>query len=109
MPKIKLLNIVLIVVLVLLVPYLIGRITVVVLEATYPSTPTPAADNSNARGVPLQERIAKLKEDAEASKKSLERARAITRTALVAIGVYYVVLIVGWIILRRRKRKLLPA
>ena len=93
MPKNKLVKALIIVVLVLLVPFLIGRTTVAILNITYP----PAAP-ATARS---------LRAEGQAAIRSLERARAITRIALVVIGVYYVVLLASWIILRRQQRKLL--
>ena len=78
---------------VLLIPFLIGRTTVAILNITYPPA-APAAGRD-------------LRSEAQAAMRSLERARAITRIALVVIGVYYVVLISGWLILRRQQRKLL--
>ena len=97
------------VVLFLLVPFLIARITVAILEATYPRASSPAPGNRNARPATLNERLDQIEADIDVHKKGLERARAITRIAFVVIGIYYVVLISGWIILRRRKRKLLRA
>jgi len=93
MPKNKLVKALIVVVLVLLVPFLIGRTTVAILNITYPPA-APAAGRD-------------LRSEAQAAMRSLERARAITRIALVVIGVYYVVLISGWLVLRRQQRKLL--
>ena len=109
MLKKRLLNVVLIVVLVLLVPFLIGRITAAILEATYPAASSPATANRNIRATTFKERLDQIQRESEAAKNSLERARAMTRMTLVVIGVYYVVLILSWIILWRRKRKLSPA
>jgi hypothetical protein len=80
MLKKKLMKGVMIVVLFLVVPILIGNITARILEITNPPPAFPLA-------------------------KSLERTRAITRTAIGVIGVYYVLVISAWIILRHQKRK----
>lgn len=90
-----LLKVVLAVVLFLLVPFLIGRVTVLVLENTLPRTPPPTSRSIRAEG--------------EAAFQSLQRARAITRIALVLIGIYYVILVITLIVLKRRKMKLLKA
>ena len=92
MAKNKLVKALIVVVLVLLVPFLIGRTTVAILNITYPPA-APAAGRDRS--------------EAQAAMRSLERARAITRIALVIIGVYYVVLISVWVILRRQQRKAL--
>lgn len=73
-------NALIIVTLFLLVPVLIGNITARILETI---NPPPA--------YPLVQVV--------------ERTKAITRTALLVVGVYYVLAISGWIVLRRLKRK----
>ncbi|HEY5838183.1 MAG TPA: hypothetical protein VIT19_04040 [Pyrinomonadaceae bacterium] len=106
MPKNKLVTVLIVVALFLLVPFLIGRITVAVLNATYPLPAPPSTTaNYNSPSLPLADRIAALRAEAEAASRSLERARAITRIALVVIGVYYVALIAA-LIIRARKRRL---
>jgi hypothetical protein len=96
MPKNKVLKVVIIVVLVLLVPFLIGRITTAILQNAYPP--------------PASRRVANnLRSEGQSAIQSLERARAITRIALIVIAVYYVLLIAVWLVLRRRKRQLLRA
>jgi hypothetical protein len=116
MPKKKLLNVVIIIVLGLAVPFLIARLTGVILEATYPSASPSGAGNRNVRATTSTRELDKMKAEldeiearSEVARKGLERTRAMTRIALVVVGIYYVVLISGWIILRRRKRKLSPA
>jgi hypothetical protein len=107
MAKNRLVTVLIVVALFLLVPFLIGRITVAVLNVTYPSPAPPATTaNYNVASSPAAGRIASLRAEAEAASRSLERARAITRIALVVIGVYYVALISALIIRRSRKRKL---
>lgn len=91
MPKRTLLKVGLIVVLLLLVPFLIGRVTTLVLDNTVPRTPPPAARTIRAEG--------------EAAIQALERVRSLTRITLVVIGAYYVVLITTLVILRRQKIK----
>jgi len=91
MPKNTLMKVVIIVVLVLVVPILIGRITTAVLDATFSRPAETAATDLQSR--------------ANYAIRSLERARAITRIALVVIAVYYAVLVTVWLILRRQKRK----
>lgn len=106
MPKNKIVTVLIVVALFLLVPFLIGRITVAILNVTYPSPAAPSTTaNSNVASSPGAGRIATLRADAEAASRSLERARAITRIALVVIGVYYVALISALIIRRSRKRR----
>lgn len=78
----KLTRALVIVALFLLVPYLIGNVTIRVLDAMDP----PAHLRKPRLGV-----------------------RDKTRLALGIIGVYYVALVSGWIILRIRKRKALPS
>ena len=80
MLKKKLMNVVIIGVLFLLVPALIGNITARILEIISPPSAFPLA-------------------------RSLEHTRGITRIALGVVGVYYVLAISGWVILRRQKRK----
>ena len=104
MAKKKLMKGVIIIALVLLVPFLIGRITVAILEITYPRPASPSVVD-NRRPENIIRRMESMREEAQAAIRSLERARAITRIALVVIGVYYLVLISGWVILRRQKRK----
>ena len=107
MPKNRLVTVLIVVALFLLVPFLIGRITVAVLNVTYPlPAPPSTAANYNSPSLPLAGRIAALRAEAEAASRSLARARAITRIALVVIGIYYVALIAGLVIRRSRKRKL---
>src|SRR5687767_2499396 len=107
MPKNKLVTVLILVALFLLVPFLIGRITVAVLNATYPSpAATSTIGNYRVGSSPAAGRIATLRAEAEAASRSLERARAMTRITLVVIGVYYVALISVLIIRRSRKRKL---
>jgi hypothetical protein len=91
MPKKRLTKALLIVLLVLLVPFLIGRVTTAVLEATDPRPAATAARDIQSR--------------AESAIRSLERARTMTRITLVVIAVYYVGLIACWLILRHQKRK----
>ena len=107
MPKNKLVTVLIVVALFLLVPFLIGRITVAILNATYPSpsAPSQTANNSRTSAPGAGGRIAAMRAEAEAASQSLERARAITRIALVVIGVYYVALISA-LIIRSRKRRL---
>ncbi len=106
MPKNKIVTVLIVVALFLLVPFLIGRITVAVLNVTYPSPGAPSTTaNSKVASSPGAGRIAALRAEAEAASRSLERARAITRIALVVIGVYYVALISALIIRRARKRR----
>lgn len=83
------------VVLFLIVPYLIGRITTFVLDRTIPRAPAPVSRPIRA--------------EAESAMQSLARARAITRIALILIGIYYVILITVLIILWRRRANLLRA
>jgi hypothetical protein len=90
-----LLKVVLAVVLFLLIPFLIGRVTVLVLDNTLPQAPPPTSRSIRAEG--------------ESAIQSLQRARAITRIALVLIGIYYVILVITLIILKRRKMKSLSA
>jgi heme/copper-type cytochrome/quinol oxidase subunit 2 len=107
MPKNKLVTVLIVVALFLLVPFVLGRITVAVLNATYPSPPAPATTAKyNVTSSPGAGRIATIRAEAEAASRSLERARAITRIALIVIAVYYVALISALIIRRSRKRKL---
>lgn len=107
MPKNKLVTVLILVALFLLVPFLIGRITVAVLNITYPSPPpTSTTANRNLSSSSMEGKIARIRAEAEAASRSLERARGITRIALVVIGVYYVALISALIIWRSRKRKL---
>ena len=109
MPK-KLVTVLIVVALFLLVPFLIGRITVAVLNVTYPSPTAPSTTaNYNIASSPSTGRIATLRAEIEAASRSLERARALTRISLVVIGVYYVVLITVLIIRRSRKRRLQSA
>ena len=106
MPKNKLVTVLIVAALFLLVPFLIGRITVAILNVTYPSPAAPSATaNYNLASSPAVGRIATLRAEAEAASRSLERARAITRIALVVIGVYYVALVSALIIRRSRKRR----
>ena len=95
MVKKTVVKVLLTIVLFLLVPYVIGRVTVLVLENRVPKAPAPISRSIRAEG--------------ESAIQSLQRARAITRIALIVIAVYYVVLIVTLVILRRRKMKLLKA
>ncbi len=72
----------------LLVPFLIGNITARVLDAIDPPRR-------------VEERLGLIE--------GVNRARAKTRLTLGVIGVYYVALVSGWIILRRQKPKSLPS
>ena len=103
MPKNRLVTVLIVVALFLLVPFLIGRITVAVLNVTYPSpsAPSPTANNKVASS-PGAGRIATLRAEAEAASQSLQRARAITRIALIVIAVYYLALISALIIRKSR-------
>ena len=110
MPKNKLVTVLIAIALFLLVPFLIGRITAAVLEATYPSPGPPSTSaNYNRPSSPGAGRVAGMRADAEAASRSLERARSMTRITLVVIGVYYVALISALLIWRSRKRKLQSA
>jgi len=107
MPKNKLVTVLILAALFLMVPFLIGRITVAILNATYPSPTAPSTTaTNNVASQPVAGRITTLRAEAEAASRSLERARAITRIALVVIGVYYVALIVVLVIRNSRKRRL---
>ena len=114
MPKNKIVTVLIVVALFLLVPFLIGRITVAVLNVTYPSPAPPSTTaNYNVASSPGAGRIATLRAEAEAASRSLARARAITRIALVVIGVYYAALAAALIIRRSAQtqitRRMKPA
>ena len=94
MLKKKLAKALIIVVLFLLAPYLIGRITGPILGII-----------NRPPALPLRKTRMTMQEEAAQAIASLGRARAVTRITLGVIGGYYVVLISGWVILRHQKRK----
>ena len=101
-------KVLLIAALVLLVPFILGRITVAVLNQMYPTPelPSPAEQcrQINNPSIDCWRAMENMPEEAKTAMRSLARARAIMRITLIGIGVYYVSLIVGWLVLRRRKR-----
>lgn len=109
--KNKILKVLLIAVLVLLAPFLIGRVSVIVLERVYPVVVEPAfvAECREKNSAFQQKPISKLAIDCiEAESdyliRSLNRTRAITRTALILVGIYYVAFIAVWFIRHRLRR-----
>jgi len=72
----------------LLVPFLIGNIMARVLDAIDPPRR-------------VEQKLGLIE--------GVKRARAKTRLTLGVIGVYYVALVSGWIVLRRKKPEALPS
>jgi len=79
------------VVLVLLIPILLGRVTTWVLQK---ASPPPAMIQSGT-----------LRAQGDSAIAHLQHTRGITRIALGVIGVYYVGLVTGWVVLRKKKSK----
>ena len=106
--KNKLLKALLIAALVLLVPFLIGRVSVVVLDRVYPAVELPSpAERCRELDMPIGPCIDAINKEPESvteTVRSLRRARAITKVTLVIIGVYYLALIAVWLIRRRLRR-----
>lgn len=106
-------KVLLIAVLVLLVPFLIGRMSVIVLERVYPAVQEPAYTAEcheifNSQKPPLSQRTVDcMKQKGDFLSQSLNRTRNMTRITLVIIGVYYVALMAVWLI-RRRLRRSVP-
>lgn len=92
----------------LLVPFLVGRITAVVLEIVYPTPELPSAaqhcQDIGMPGLECQRTFETMSDEAKDAVRSLARARAMTRITLIVIGAYYVALMAGWFALRRRRR-----